>query len=96
MTHAWNWIAGFVLAGVVAGCVGTGATQTASQRPSQATASEAPGGSSGPTPASLTVLCTPQEDWCQAMTKAFQDQTGIATSFVRLSSGEALAKVRAT
>ncbi len=44
----------------------------------------------------LTVLCTPQEDWCVAMTKAFQDKTGIQTSYVRLSSGEALAKIRAT
>lgn len=44
---------------------------------------------------SLTVLCTPQEDWCVAMTQAFQAETGIATSYVRLSSGEALARVRA-
>jgi len=44
----------------------------------------------------LTVLCTPQEDWCVAMTKAFQEETGIQTSYVRLSSGESLAKIRAT
>jgi iron(III) transport system substrate-binding protein len=44
----------------------------------------------------LTVLCTPQEDWCVAMTQAFQDETGIETSYVRLSSGESLARVRAT
>lgn len=44
----------------------------------------------------LTVLCTPQEDWCVAMTQAFQEQTGIQTSYVRLSSGEALARIRAT
>ncbi len=44
----------------------------------------------------LTVLCTPQEDWCVAMTQAFQEQTGIETSYVRLSSGEALARIRAT
>jgi iron(III) transport system substrate-binding protein len=47
-------------------------------------------------PEKLTVLCTPQEDWCQAMTKAFQEQFGIQTSYIRLSSGEALAKLRAT
>lgn len=45
---------------------------------------------------SLTVLCTPQEDWCVAMTQAFQEQTGIATSYVRMSSGESLARIRAT
>jgi len=43
----------------------------------------------------LTVLCTPQEDWCVAMTQAFQAETGIQTSYVRLSSGESLARIRA-
>lgn len=45
---------------------------------------------------SLTVLCTPQEDWCVAMTQAFEAETGIDTSYVRMSSGEALARVRAS
>jgi iron(III) transport system substrate-binding protein len=44
----------------------------------------------------LTVLCTPQEDWCVEMTQAFEAETGIATSYVRMSSGESLARVRAT
>ncbi|MEZ4671985.1 MAG: ABC transporter substrate-binding protein [Anaerolineae bacterium] len=44
----------------------------------------------------LTVLCTPQEDWCVAITQAFQEKTGIQTSYVRLSSGEALARIRAS
>jgi len=44
----------------------------------------------------LTVLCTPQEDWCVAMTQAFEAETGIDTNYVRLSSGEALARLRAT
>ena len=44
----------------------------------------------------LTVLCTPQEDWCVAMTQAFEAETGIATSYVRMSSGESLARLRAT
>ncbi len=44
----------------------------------------------------LTVLCTPQEDWCVAMTQAFEAETGIATSYVRMSSGEALARIQAT
>ena len=43
----------------------------------------------------LTVLCTPQEDWCVRMVEVFQEQTGIPTSYVRLSSGEALARIRA-
>ncbi len=44
----------------------------------------------------LTVLCTPQEDWCQLMTQTFQEETGIQTSYVRMSSGESLARIRAT
>ncbi len=44
----------------------------------------------------LTVLCTPQEDWCVAMTQAFEAETGIATAYVRMSSGESLARLRAT
>ena len=43
----------------------------------------------------LTVLCGGQEDWCQAMTKAFQAETGIEANFVRMSSGEGLARLRA-
>lgn len=43
----------------------------------------------------LTVLCTPQEDWCVSVTKAFQEETGIETNYVRLSSGESVARLRA-
>ncbi len=43
----------------------------------------------------LVVLCTPQEDWCVEMVQQFQEQTGINTSYVRMSSGEALARLRA-
>ena len=63
-------------------------------------ASNSPGASTGgsqvaETPESLTVLCTPQEDWCQAMVAAFQEETGIETTYVRLSSGEAFARLQA-
>lgn len=44
----------------------------------------------------LTVLCGPQEDWCIAATQAFQEKTGIETNYVRLSSGEAIARMSAT
>lgn len=44
----------------------------------------------------LTVLCGAQEDWCQAMTKAFKAETGIETNYVRLSSGEAMARLGAS
>jgi iron(III) transport system substrate-binding protein len=44
----------------------------------------------------LTVVCVVQEDWCQAMTKAFEKKTGIETKYVRLSSGEAATRLNAT
>lgn len=44
----------------------------------------------------LTVLCTPQIEWCEAMRDAFQEETGIETNFVRMSSGESLARIRAS
>ncbi|MBN1993002.1 MAG: extracellular solute-binding protein [Anaerolineae bacterium] len=43
----------------------------------------------------LTVLCGMQEDHCQAAVQAFEASTGIETSMVRMSSGEALARLRA-
>jgi len=43
----------------------------------------------------LVVLAGPQEDWAQAMVAAFQKKYGIKTTYVRMSSGEALARLRA-
>ena len=43
---------------------------------------------------SLNVLCSPAEEWCQGMAQEFEAQTGIQVSYVRLSSGEALARIR--
>lgn len=41
----------------------------------------------------LTVACSNQEDVCQAWAKAFEEESGIPTSYVRLSSGEAVARL---
>ena len=43
----------------------------------------------------LVVLAGPQEDWAQAMVAAFQKKYGIRTTYVRMSSGEALARLQA-
>ncbi len=43
----------------------------------------------------LTILGTLNEDVVQGMTKAYQAETGVKTTYVRLSGGEALAKLRA-
>jgi iron(III) transport system substrate-binding protein len=51
----------------------------------------------GPQPASteLNVLCTPQEEWCQGMKQEFEEEFGITVNYVRMSSGESLARLRA-
>lgn len=79
---------------IVTACAAPPAAPPPASAPSQPEATAVPAAPA--TPEKLTVLCTPQEDWCQAMVKAFQEKTGIQTSYVRLSSGEALAKLRAT
>ncbi|MDO5676598.1 MAG: ABC transporter substrate-binding protein [Propionibacteriaceae bacterium] len=42
---------------------------------------------------SLVVACGNQEDVCQAWVAAFEEKTGVATSYVRLASGEAVARL---
>lgn len=44
---------------------------------------------------SLTIACGAMEDLCQAWTSAFTEATGVQTSFVRLSSGETVARLEA-
>jgi iron(III) transport system substrate-binding protein len=44
---------------------------------------------------SLTVVCGATEAWCGAMTEAFTKKTGVTTKFVRLSSGETVARLDA-
>jgi iron(III) transport system substrate-binding protein len=43
----------------------------------------------------VTVLCGAIEKWCVAQTRAFTQDTGIKADFVRLSSGEAVARLEA-
>lgn len=44
---------------------------------------------------SLVILCTVQEEWCEAQTAAFSDQTGVDAQYQRLSTGEAIARLEA-
>ncbi len=56
----------------------------------------ASGGAAGPQATdSLTVVCGAMEEVCAAWTKAFEAKTGVKTSFVRLSSGETVARLAA-
>lgn len=43
----------------------------------------------------IIVLCGATEDWCAAHAAAFTEKTGTEASFVRLSSGEAVARLQA-
>ncbi len=43
----------------------------------------------------VVVLCSPNVEWCDAIKAAFPRATGIPLDFIRLSSGEALARLRA-
>jgi len=43
----------------------------------------------------VTVLCSPNPAWCDAVRAEFPRATGIQVDFVRLSSGESLARLRA-
>ena len=44
---------------------------------------------------SLTVYCSVQAEWCQAMANAFQRQTGIKVAVTQKGSGETLAQIKA-
>lgn len=48
------------------------------------------------TEGSVTVACSVQEDHCQAWMKAFTADTGIKANYVRLGSGEAVARMTAS
>ncbi|WP_327109205.1 ABC transporter substrate-binding protein [Nonomuraea glycinis] len=43
----------------------------------------------------ITVACGASERWCAMMVKRFSDATGVEADFVRLSSGEALERIKA-
>ncbi|MEN8098123.1 MAG: ABC transporter substrate-binding protein [Chloroflexota bacterium] len=43
----------------------------------------------------LNLLCVPQEEWCQGMKQEFEAEFGITVNYVRMSTGEALARLEA-
>ncbi|MFD1938503.1 MULTISPECIES: ABC transporter substrate-binding protein [Nonomuraea] len=52
-------------------------------------------GCSTPRRDKITVACGASERWCAMMVKRFSDATGVEADFVRLSSGEALERIKA-
>ncbi len=60
----------------------------------------APAATSAPTTATikdteLNLLCTPQEEYCAGMKAEFEKKFGITVNYVRMSAGEALARLQA-
>lgn len=87
--RAWGVVAGAAaLALSLGGCV-------VDNGPSSA-APSAGGDGTAALSGKLTVACGAMEDVCNAWTKAFQAKTGVQTSFVRLSSGETVARLAAS
>lgn len=43
---------------------------------------------------SVSIACSQQEDFCQAVTAAFEKETEIKTTYVRLGAGEVLARLK--
>ncbi|KAA3656975.1 MAG: extracellular solute-binding protein [Chloroflexi bacterium] len=43
----------------------------------------------------LNLLCVPQEEWCEGMKQEFEKEFGITVNYVRMSTGEALARLEA-
>lgn len=77
---------------ITAAAIGVSAVLLAGCTP--APAPEA-GADSEKTEGELTFICSPQEDWCQALSAAFTAETGITANYVRLSGGEAVARLSA-
>ena len=81
MRHRSNrWIVGAVVVLLASSAVGSASAANAADEK----------------PTKLTVLCTVEDRWCAAQTAAFEAETGIATTYVRLSGGDALAAVTDT
>jgi ABC-type glycerol-3-phosphate transport system substrate-binding protein len=75
---------------VVAACAPAAAPQPPAAV--EAPAAEAPAAEQI-TDTELNLLCTPQEQWCQGMKQEFEAKYGITVNYVRMSSGEAVARL---
>ena len=79
--------------GAAAPAADTGAAATATEAADAAGADA--GATAGTASTELNVLCTPQVQWCEGMKAEFEKANpDITVNFVRMSSGEALARLR--
>lgn len=71
-------------------------TLAACSAPAEPTGSGTDSGSENTITGPLNIACSQQEDFCQAITAAFAAETGIDATYVRLGSGEVLARLETT
>lgn len=101
-----RWMMSILIAVVLLAACAPASTEVqpaATEPPQEATeapaTTEEPAATEAPTEeitdTELNVLCTPQEQWCQGMKQEFETKYGITVNYVRMSSGEALARVQA-
>jgi len=101
-----RWMISILIAVVLLAACAPASTEVqpaATEPPQEATeapaTTEEPAATEAPTEeitdTELNVLCTPQEQWCQGMKQEFETKYGITVNYVRMSSGEALARVQA-
>lgn len=85
------------LAGVLSLTAACGAPDTPAPEPEEtAGGQEAEPADDSDEPMSLNIACSQQEDFCQQITAAFEEQTGIDSTYVRLGAGEVLARLETT
>jgi len=76
------------------------ACQAPTPAATQPSATQAPAATAAPIKPTIkdkeiNVLCTPQEDWCKGMKGEFEKAFDITVNYVRMSAGEALARIQA-
>ena len=86
----------FVLFSMLASCAAPATQAPATQVPA-ATAAPVVKATDKPVikDTELNLLCTPQEEWCAGMKAEFEKKYGITVNYVRMSAGEALARLMA-
>lgn len=90
-----------VLALGSAACSDTGDSGSTETTAPNETTTQAPGGGDETTTTvadvedQVVVMCTVQEEWCVAAVDAFTEATGINAEYVRLSTGEGIARLEA-
>jgi iron(III) transport system substrate-binding protein len=84
------------LAGVITATAACGAPDDAAPAGGGATGGQEAEPADAGSALRVNIACSQQEDFCQQITAAFEEQTGIDATYVRLGSGEVLARLETT